>query len=186
MKDPRKSWNQPAVASTNGELAPRLRQPKSPRWAMLNAFVDHQMRNLSRAAVVVWWVLFRETNNQGLSRITIEQIGEKAGISVGRVSIGLRELRALKMVVQVSRGNRNKGPSIHRLLPVSTCRPRDVEDGKRTFSTCRQRETATYRQRETPQKEQEHRPPLGASAVQVDGEEEVRTLRIATWPTSQT
>ena len=144
---------------------------------MLNAFVDHQMRYLGYATQSVWWVLYRETNRQGLSRITIEQIGEKAGLSDSAVKNGLRELRALKMVAQVSRGNQNKGPSVHRLLPVATATSVTVEVGRRTFSTATRAPTATATRAPTPQKEQEHRPPLGASAVP-ENEEEEPTLRI--------
>ena len=187
MNDPRNTWNEPAAAPAKASSTSR--PSKSPRWAMLNAFVDHGMRHLGRAALAVWLVLYRETNRQGLSRITIEQIAEKAGLSVSSVKNGVGELRAFKMVVQASRGSRNKGPSIYRLLPVSTVSPLAIEQppstvsplaievGKRAFSTASPLPTATASPLPTPQKEQEHRPPLGASAVH-ENEEEKPALRI--------
>ena len=184
MNNPLQTWNQTVMEPANRSHTNNSRRPKSPRWAMLNTFVDHQMRNLSRAAQGVWWVLYRETNNQGLARITIEQIGEKAGIGVSMVKVGLGELRALNMLVRVSRGSRNKGPSIYRLLPVSTVGPPATKEPfstagrattkarKRPSITAGVPATATAGVPAIPQKEQEPGPPLGASAGPVDEEED--------------
>ena len=210
MNDPRAYWNQIATAPAKRKRASDSRPSKSPRWAMLNAFVDHRMRHLGRAALAVWLVLYRETNREGLSRITVEQIAEKTGLGVSMVKLGLRELRAMKMVVQVSRGNRNKGPSTYRLLPISTVgvptieplpptagvpaiEPSSsivdvptVEGGKHPFSTAGVPTTATAGVPTTPQKEQEPGPPLGASAGPGDeeknGHKSAHTLRVAACP----
>ena len=92
---------------------------RSPRWTMLNDFSDYGQRQLTASAVRVWLVLFRETNRDGLACITVEQIAAKGGISTRAVDNGLRELRDQRFAVLVSRGSRNKGASIHRLLPIS-------------------------------------------------------------------
>lgn len=103
---------------TNPQLN-RRRAPRSPRWTMLNAFIDHRQRQLTSSSVRVWLVLFRESKPDGLARVTIAQIAVSAGICTRSVDNGLRELRDKRFVVLVSRGNRNKGPNIYRLRPIS-------------------------------------------------------------------
>ena len=95
------------------------RTPRSPRWTMLNNFTDYGQRRLIPSGVRVWLVLFRETKPGGLARVTIAQIAATAGISTRAVAYGLHELRDKRFVVLVSRGSRNKGPSIYRLRPIS-------------------------------------------------------------------
>lgn len=210
MIDPRHSWNQPAAALAKRTSKADPRPSKSPRWAMLNAFIDHQMRHLSGPAIAVWLVLYRETNREGLSRITVEQIVEKTGLGTTSAKKGLKELKALKLIVQVRRGCQRSGPSTHRLLPIETVghatqstRLETVAPAplstqietvalatqstrKRAIETDTRAPTASVAHAPPLQKEQEHRPPLGASAVHSDGEKEARTLSITAGPDSST
>lgn len=152
--------------NTPTRIDPRLNgwpARRSPRWTMLNDFIDYGQRHLTSSAVRVWLVLFRETKPDGLARITVEQIAARAGICTRSVDRGLDELRGDRFAVCVSRGTRNKGPSVHRLLPISTRHPR---------------RTATRHPRRIPHKGQAHRAPLGASAV-LGGEKELAGERLS-------
>ena len=111
--------NRPMATDHPSPPKPRKRA-KSPRWDLLNTFVDFGQRLLTCSAVRVWLVLYRETGRDGLAKLTVGQISEKAGIGTTAVKNGLGELKAKKFVVLVSRGSRNKGPSVRRLLPIPT------------------------------------------------------------------
>ena len=93
---------------------------RSARWAMLNTFTDEVMRNLTPLAANVWLILFRSADGKGLVRMSQEQIAEKVGQSTRQVRRGLTDLRRHGCVEELSRGNRNKGPSRYRIYAGST------------------------------------------------------------------
>jgi Helix-turn-helix domain len=80
------------------------------RFAVLNAFVDFALADLSRAEVGVWLVLYRDTRD-GTARTSYDDLARRAGCnrrSVGRALRGLERRGLLKVV---HRGGLRRGPS---------------------------------------------------------------------------
>jgi len=78
------------------------------RFPDLNNFVDFTMRDLSRACLAVWWVLYRDTKD-GTARTGQTDIAKRAGISV----------RSLGLLTVVYLGGRNRGVSKYRVAPLT-------------------------------------------------------------------
>lgn len=89
------------------------------RFRALNEFVDRAMRDLTRAEISVWLVLYRDERN-GAVRVSVNQIAERAGASSRSVIRALERLKKLGMVEPILRGGLNRGPSIYRIQPVPT------------------------------------------------------------------
>jgi DNA-binding transcriptional MocR family regulator len=84
---------------------------------VLNAFLDCTAGRLSRAEVLAWLILYRDTRN-GTARTSHGDIARRAGIGRRNVvrAIGRLERRGLLGVVY--RGGLNRGPSAYRVYPL--------------------------------------------------------------------
>ena len=96
------------------------RRGRSERFAVLNAFVDMGMADLTGAETKVWLILFRDTKGSGTARTAQTDIARRAGLSVRSVKLALRSLTEKGMVRLVRRGRLNVGPSVHTVHPVGS------------------------------------------------------------------
>ena len=91
---------------------------KSTRFGTLNGFVDFSMRDLTRAEIAAWMVLFRDTKKSGLVRTSHTDMARRSGTSPRSVVNAVHELRKRGLVTQVRRGNIHAGPSTYRVHPI--------------------------------------------------------------------
>lgn len=96
---------------------PKARKATGERFAVLNAFVDVSMADLSRAELATWFVLYRDTRN-GTACTSAEHIAKRIGTSLRAVTTALAKLRRRGLLVQVFRGGINRGPSRYRVVPM--------------------------------------------------------------------
>jgi DNA-binding transcriptional ArsR family regulator len=89
------------------------------RFAVLNAFVDCALADLTRAEIAVWFVLFRDTRD-GTARTSYDEIARRAGINRRNVGRALRRLEGRGLVKAVHRGGLRRGVSRYRLRGVPT------------------------------------------------------------------
>jgi hypothetical protein len=99
----------------------KRRSGRAERFAVLNAFTDSALADLTGAEVKVWLILFRDTKvATGTARTGQADIAHRAGLSVRAVKLALRSLRAKGMVRVVHRGRLNVGPSVYRIHPTGS------------------------------------------------------------------
>ena len=103
-------------------VPPRRPQPGKPegRFAVLNGFVDCELRGLSRAAAAVWLVLYRDTKPDGTARTGQSDIARRAGLTPRGVRKGLTELTQAGLVDVLRRGRLGAGTSCYRVRGVRT------------------------------------------------------------------
>jgi hypothetical protein len=89
------------------------------RFAVLNRFVDVELRDLTRAAVAVWLVLYRDTKPDGTARTGQADIARRAGLTPRGVRKALAELNEAALVEVVRRGRLGSGPSAYRVRGAS-------------------------------------------------------------------
>ncbi len=94
------------------------------RFAVLNAFVDFTMQELSRAEALVWLALFRDTKPDGLARTGQADLARRAGVNIRTVKRTVASLRRLGVLVVVYRGSLRRGPSTYRVRPLTTRKER--------------------------------------------------------------
>jgi len=111
-----------AVAAVAGRAraAKPQRRTRSERFAVLNAFVDMGLADLTGAETKVWLILFRDTKGEGTARTAQADIARRAGLSVRSVKLAIRSLTANGMVRLVRLGRLNVGPSIHTVHSVGS------------------------------------------------------------------
>lgn len=88
------------------------------RFADLNNFVDFTLRELPRASVAVWLVLYRDTKD-GTARTSQTDIARRAGLSERAVRKAIRRLESLGLVKVVYLGGLNRGASRYRIMPLT-------------------------------------------------------------------
>jgi len=91
------------------------RRDDGQRWAILNAFVDGALAELTEAEVRVWLVVYREVKPGGIARIGMGQIARLTGIKRRSVARAMDRLKHRGMVEIVSRGCINGTPNAYRL-----------------------------------------------------------------------
>jgi DNA-binding MarR family transcriptional regulator len=84
------------------------------RFAVLNAFVDFALSELTRAEIVVWLVLYRDTR-EGTARTSYDGIAERAGLNRRNVGRAVRRLERRGLVKVVHRGGFRRGVSRYRV-----------------------------------------------------------------------
>ena len=99
------------------------RRNTADRFAVLNAFVDFTMQELSRAEALVWLVLYRDTKD-GTARTAQTDIARRAGVNVRTVKRAIAGLHRRGLLVLVHRGSLRRGPSTYRLRPLTTRKER--------------------------------------------------------------
>jgi DNA-binding MarR family transcriptional regulator len=100
-----------------------FRRNTADRFAVLNAFVDFTMQELSRAEALVWLVLYRDTKD-GTARTSQTDIARRAGVNVRTVKRAIAGLHRRGLLVLVHRGSLRRGPSTYRLRPLTTRKER--------------------------------------------------------------
>ncbi len=88
------------------------------RFHDLNNFVDVSMRDLTRAEIAVWLVLFRNARDR-IVRISHSQIAAASGCSVKAVSVAMKLLIQKTIVKQLIQGTVNRGPSTYKVRGFS-------------------------------------------------------------------
>jgi len=109
----------PVEPEQSGKLKARIRKRKAVgRFADLNNFVDFTLRELPRASVAVWLVLYRDTRD-GTARTSQTDIARRAGLSERAVRKAIRRLESLGLVKVVYLGGLNRGASRYRIAPLT-------------------------------------------------------------------
>jgi hypothetical protein len=85
------------------------------RFAVLNGFIDAELRTLTRAEVAVWLVLYRDTKPDGTVRTGQADLARRAGITPRGVRKALSGLTRAGLVEVVRRGRLGTGPSAYRV-----------------------------------------------------------------------
>jgi hypothetical protein len=89
------------------------------RFAVLNAFTDCTLADLTGAETKVWLILFRDTKAAtGTARTGQADIARRARLSRRGVQVALDKLTAKGLVQLVRRGRLNAGPSTYRVHPT--------------------------------------------------------------------
>jgi hypothetical protein len=86
------------------------------RFQIINTFVDTKMASLRRADIAVWFVLWRDTKQDGLVKTSQADLARRAGCDDRSVRRSLRRLEELGLLVVVRKGGLNAGPSTYRVL----------------------------------------------------------------------
>jgi predicted transcriptional regulator len=98
---------------------PKRRNGRGERFAVLNAFADCALADLTGAEVKVWLILFRDAKAAtGTARTGQADIARRAGLEPRTVRRALASLEAKGMVDVVRRGRLNAGPSVYRVHPT--------------------------------------------------------------------
>ena len=99
---------------TGGANEPSGKARTGERFRVLNTFVDFALADLTRAAIAVWLILFRDTRD-GTARTGIADIARRAGCNRSTAFRALRELEGRELVKVVYRGGLGKGISRYRV-----------------------------------------------------------------------
>jgi len=90
------------------------------RFAVLNAFVDFTLRELTRAELAVWLALYRDTKAaDGLARTSQADLARRAGVNLGTVKRALAKLCRRGLLAVAYRGSLRRGPSAYRVRPLT-------------------------------------------------------------------
>ncbi|OWK44029.1 helix-turn-helix domain-containing protein [Fimbriiglobus ruber] len=101
---------------------PTTRKNARGRFAEINGFVDESMAKLSRSAVTVWLILWRDTKSDGLARTGQTDLGRRAGVTDRTVRSALAELIGAGLVKIVRKGRLGTGPTTYRVRGVNANR----------------------------------------------------------------
>ena len=91
------------------------RRKTANRFAVLNAFLDFTAGALTRAEVLVWLILFRDTKPDGTARTSQVDLARRAGVNVTTVKRAVAGLRRRRLLTVVFRGSLRRGPSAYRI-----------------------------------------------------------------------
>lgn len=94
------------------------RRKTADRFAVLNAFVDCTMADLSRAESLVWLVLYRDTKPDGTARTGAADVARRIGTTRRAVVNALAKLRRRGLLRVVFKGGLNRGPSRYVVFPL--------------------------------------------------------------------
>lgn len=98
---------------------PKRRSGRGERFAVLNAFADFGLADLTGAETKVWLILFRDAKTAtGTARTGQADIARRAGLKPRMVRYALVSLEAKGRVRVVRRGRLNAGPSVYRVHPT--------------------------------------------------------------------
>jgi len=98
----------------------KVKAGRGERFAVLNAFTDFALSDLTGAEAKVWLILFRDTKRTGTARTGQADIARRAGIDERTVRRVLVKLEEKGMIRIVRRGKLNVGPSVYRVYPTGT------------------------------------------------------------------
>ena len=95
------------------------RRKTAERFAVFNAFADHSLPPRSRAEIVVWLLLWRDTKPDGLARTSQADLARRAGIAERTVRRAIKSLRQVGLLSVAYRGGLRRGVSTYRIRPLT-------------------------------------------------------------------
>lgn len=90
------------------------------RFRTINDFADFTLRELDRAEIAVWLLLWRDTRPDGLARTAQSDLARRAGINRRTAVRAVKSLRRRGLLTRVYRGGLNRGMSVYRVHPLPT------------------------------------------------------------------
>ena len=96
----------------------RARTYPADRFGVFNAFADASMKDLTRAEIAVWLILWRDTKD-GVARSAQTDIARRAGCSDRAVRTAIARLEELGLLEVVTRGSLGKGISTYRVFGLT-------------------------------------------------------------------
>jgi hypothetical protein len=115
----------PAAEAT--PKGPRHRRHAAGRFGVLNAFLDLTAGTLTRAELLTWLILYRDTKPEGTTRTAQADIARRAGTDARTIRRALVRLADAGLVRTVWQGGFRKGASVYAVEPLPT---RPPEGGK--------------------------------------------------------
>ena len=91
---------EPATAKPRAKTSPKRKD----RFAEINAFADVSMRELTRAEIAVWLLLWRDTKPNGLAKTSQVDLARRGGLSDRAVRSAITKLRKLGLLNVVAKG----------------------------------------------------------------------------------
>jgi DNA-binding MarR family transcriptional regulator len=91
------------------------------RFAVLNAFVDFTMGELSKAEIIVWMILYRDTKD-GIAQTAQTDIARRGKIDRRTVGRALRRLASRGLLKIVHQGGFRRGVSRYRVYGLTAHR----------------------------------------------------------------
>jgi len=89
------------------------------RFALLNAFVDCELRRLRAVDVAIWLVLYRHGQRDGTATVAVSDLARRTGYAERAVRYALHRLQADGLIDRLKRGTLAGGPSVYRLVVPS-------------------------------------------------------------------
>lgn len=111
--EPRRNGAGPRRNKAKGKTASAKRRTGE-RFALLNAFVDFSMGGLSRAEIIVWMILYRDSK-EGIASTAQTDVARRGNIDRRTVGRSLRRLTARGLLEIVRQGGFRRGVSRYRV-----------------------------------------------------------------------
>ncbi len=113
----------------------RQRRHTADRFGTLNAFLDMTAGGLTRAELLTWLILYRDTKPDGTTRTAQADIGRRSGITSRSVRYALKQLKASGLVRIAWQGGLRKGASAYAVEalpkdPLPKTKSRQSQGGK--------------------------------------------------------
>jgi Helix-turn-helix domain len=97
----------------------KLKGTSRGRFALLNTFIDFTMGELSRADIIVWMVLYRDSK-KGIARTAQTDIARRGKINRRTVGRSIRRLATRGLLKIVHQGGFRRGVSFYRVRGLAT------------------------------------------------------------------
>ena len=97
------------------------------RFAVLNSFLDMTAGGLTRAELLTWLILYRDTKPDGTARTAQADIGRRAGANDRTVRRALTRLGAFGLVRIMWQGGFRKGASVYAVEPLPEHAPKGAK-----------------------------------------------------------
>lgn len=126
-KEPRPSRDTQGKSVGHQDSDPPDRKvPTSLRFHHMNTFVDSWMRKLRPSEHTVWFILWRDTNPNGLATCSQRYIATRAGLSEKTVYRAIRTLRKKGLLIVVKQGAIGRGASTYKVQCNPTSNQRRI------------------------------------------------------------
>jgi hypothetical protein len=100
----------PAARARKPARNGRAKGEAGDRFAVLNAFADFALADLSRAEIAVWIILYRDTRD-GTAKTSYDDLARRAGLNRRTVGRAIRGLESRGLVKVIHRGGLRRGVS---------------------------------------------------------------------------
>ncbi len=117
-------------ASSKAKGKPNRRRTAN-RFAVLNAFLDMTAGALTRAELLTWLILYRDTKPDGTTRTAQADIARRANTDARTIRRALVRLGAHGLVRIVWQGGFRKGASVYAVAPLLTNPPQGGKSYRR-------------------------------------------------------